>query len=51
MTHTTFDSVTTRIGQLDWPQLVRQLDEHGFAVTDAGAQRRRMRRACGPVRW
>ena len=34
MTHTTFDSVTARIGQLDWPQLVRQLNEHGFAVTD-----------------
>jgi hypothetical protein len=34
MTHTTFDSVTARIGQLDWPQLVRQLAEHGFAVTD-----------------
>jgi hypothetical protein len=35
MTHTTFDSVTARIGQLDWSQLVRQLDEQGFAVTDA----------------
>jgi hypothetical protein len=34
MTQTTFESVTARIGQLDWPQLVRQLDEHGFAVTD-----------------
>ncbi len=34
MTPTTLDSVTARIGQLDWPQLVRQLDEHGFAVTD-----------------
>ena len=33
MTHTTFDGVTGRIGQLDWPQLVRQLDEQGFAVT------------------
>lgn len=35
MTHTTFDSVTARIGQLDWSQLVRELDEQGFAVTDA----------------
>jgi hypothetical protein len=35
MTHTTFDTVTARIGQLDWPQLMRQLDEQGFAVTDA----------------
>jgi hypothetical protein len=35
MTHTTFDSVTARIGRLDWPQLVPQLDEQGFAVTDA----------------
>lgn len=35
MTQTTFDSVTARIGQLDWSQLVRQLDEQGFAVTDA----------------
>ena len=34
MTHTTFDSVIARIGQLDWPQLVRQLDERGFAVTE-----------------
>jgi uncharacterized protein len=34
MTQTTFDSVTARIGRLDWPQLVRQLDEQGFAVTD-----------------
>jgi hypothetical protein len=34
MTHTTFDSVTARIGRLDWPQLVRQLDEQGFAVTE-----------------
>ncbi len=34
MTQTTLDSVTARIGQLDWPQLMRQLDEHGFAVTD-----------------
>ena len=34
MTQTTFESVSARIGQLDWPQLVRQLDEHGFAVTD-----------------
>jgi hypothetical protein len=35
MTQTTFDSVTARIGELDWPLLVRQLDEQGFAVTDA----------------
>jgi hypothetical protein len=34
MTHTTFDSVTARIGQLDWPRLVRRLDEHGFDVTE-----------------
>jgi hypothetical protein len=34
MTQTTFESVTVRIGQLDWSQLVRQLDEDGFAVTD-----------------
>ena len=33
MTHTTFESVTARVGQLDWSQLVRQLDEQGFAVT------------------
>jgi len=33
MTHTTFDSVTARVGQLDWSQLGRQLDEQGFAVT------------------
>jgi uncharacterized protein len=34
VTHPTFNGVTARIDQLDWPQLVRQLDEHGFAVTD-----------------
>ncbi len=34
MTHATFDSVTARVGQLDWRQLVRQLDEQGFAVTE-----------------
>ncbi len=33
MTRTTFDSVTARIGQLDWSQLARGLDEQGFAVT------------------
>ena len=33
MTDTTFESVTARVGQLDWSQLVRQLDEQGFAVT------------------
>jgi hypothetical protein len=35
MTDPPFDSVTTRIGQLNWSQLVHQLDEQGFAVTDA----------------
>lgn len=34
MTQTTFDSVTTRIAQLDWQGLARQLDEQGFAVTE-----------------
>ena len=34
MTQTTFDSVTARIGQLDWQELARQLDEQGFAVTE-----------------
>jgi hypothetical protein len=33
MTQTSFDSVTTRIDQLDWRDLTRQLDEHGFAAT------------------
>src|SRR6201997_898541 len=33
MTHTIFESVAARVGQLDWSQLVGQLDEQGFAVT------------------
>jgi len=34
MTETIFDSVTGRIGRLDWDELQRQLDEQGFAVTE-----------------
>jgi uncharacterized protein len=34
MTQTIVDSVTTRIAQLDWPELGRRLDEQGFAVTE-----------------
>jgi hypothetical protein len=34
MTHATFESVTARVGQLDWRQLVCRLDERGFAVTE-----------------
>jgi len=33
MTETIFDSVTARIGRLDWDELQRQLDDRGFAVT------------------
>jgi hypothetical protein len=34
MTATRADSVTARIGGLDWDDLRRQLDEQGFAVTE-----------------
>jgi uncharacterized protein len=34
MTQTTIESISTRIGRLDWPDLARQLDERGFAVTE-----------------
>jgi uncharacterized protein len=33
MTQTAVETITARIGALDWPQLVGQLDEQGFAVT------------------
>jgi hypothetical protein len=33
MTETIFDSVTARIGGLDWDELQRQFDDRGFAVT------------------
>jgi len=33
MTETLFDTVTARIGRLDWPDLERGLDEQGFAIT------------------
>src|ERR1039458_477393 len=33
MTETIFDSVTARIGGLDWDELQRQLDNRGFALT------------------
>jgi hypothetical protein len=33
MTGTIFDTVSGRIGRLDWAELQRQLDEQGFAVT------------------
>jgi hypothetical protein len=33
MTETIFDSVTARIGRLDWDELQRQFDDRGFAVT------------------
>ena len=33
-------SVTARVGQLDWSQLVRQLDEQGFAVTKPVLERK-----------
>ncbi len=34
MTATRADSVTARIGGLDWDDLRRRLDEQGFAVTE-----------------
>jgi hypothetical protein len=34
MTQTTPASITTRIRRLPWPELTRQLDEQGFAITD-----------------
>jgi hypothetical protein len=34
MTRTTVERMTTRIAQLDWEALARQLDEQGFAVTE-----------------
>jgi hypothetical protein len=33
MTEARIDTVTARIGGLDWERLQRELDEHGFAVT------------------
>jgi hypothetical protein len=34
MTQTTLDNITARISRLDWLELARRLDEHGFAVTE-----------------
>jgi hypothetical protein len=34
MTQTTLDHITARISRLDWLELARGLDEHGFAVTE-----------------
>jgi hypothetical protein len=33
MPATISDTITTRIAQLDWSELARELEEHGFAVT------------------
>jgi len=35
MTQATFQSVTTRVAQLDWQDLALRLDERGFALTEA----------------